>query len=138
MRRKAKNIVHAVKKEVERHNIDLKLTKNCRIICESERCFGYFMPPGKRKKGKLAVATGEKRHVDYLWDLAHELAHFRQWKRADPVYLKHLKDDSVYCLLEHKTEREAEKIFSRWGLKASGRLKKRSKKYLLQIESGKV
>lgn len=133
MRRKAKQILGKVKKEISKHNIDLKLTKSSKIIYESEKCFGYFFPPEKRKKGQLVIATGEKPHVDYLWDLAHELAHFRQWKRSDPIYLKHQKDDSVYSALEFKTEKEAEKIFSRWGLRTSKRLKKRSKKYLMQI-----
>lgn len=133
MRRKAKTILKEVKKEIAKYKIDLVLTKNNKIIYESERCFGYFVPPERRKRGELAIATGEKRHVDYLWDLAHELAHFRQWKRDDPTFVKHQKDDSVYSLLEKKTEREAERIFLRWGLKTSKRLKTRSRKYLMAI-----
>lgn len=133
MRQKAKKILKDVKKEVQRHNVDLHLAKNYKIIYDSEKCYGYFVPPEKRKRGKLAVAIGEKRYVDYLWDLAHELAHFRQWKREDPVFMKHLKDDSAYLMLEHKTEREAQKIFSKWGLKPSKRLKARSEKYLMAI-----
>lgn len=133
MRRKAKYILQDVKKEIEKHNIILKTTQNRMVIYESEKCYGYFLPPEKTKKGKLVVAMGEKRHVDYLWDLAHELAHFRQWKREDPIYLKHQKDDSVYSLLEKRTEREAQKIFSRWGLTPSKRLKTRSQKYLMAI-----
>lgn len=91
------------------------------------------MPPKKRKRGKLAIATGYKRHVDYLWDLAHELAHFRQWKREDPIMSKYEKDESFYHLLEKATEKEAQRIFSSWGLRPSKRLKKRSKKYLMAI-----
>jgi hypothetical protein len=133
MRRKAKTILRNVKEEIQKHKVDLKLTKNHKVIYDSERCFGYFLPPEKRRRGKLALAMGEKRHVDYLWDLAHELAHFRQWKRDDPVYLKHQMDDSAYSLLEHKTEREAQKIFASWGLRTSKRLRVRSKKYLMAI-----
>lgn len=133
MRRKAKYILQDVKKEVEKHNIILKTTQNSMVIYESEKCYGYFLPPEKRKKGRLVVAMGDKRHVDYLWDLAHELAHFRQWKREDPVYLKHQRDDSVYSLLEKRTEKEAQRIFSRWGLTPSKRLMTRSQKYLMAI-----
>lgn len=133
MRRKAKEILQDVKEEVEKYNITVKTSQSYKVIVESERCFGYFLPPENRKKGKLVVATGDKRHVDYLWDLAHELAHFRQWRRDDPIYLKHLKDDSAYYVLEHKTEKEAKKIFSNWGIRISDRLKKRSKKYLKTI-----
>lgn len=130
MRRKAKQILGRVRKEIRDHNIKLKLTKSSRVIFESEKCYGYFFPPQKQEKGELAVAIGEKRHVDYLWDLAHELAHFRQWKRKDPVYRKHLTDESFYYILEQKTEREARKIFANWGFKISSRLKKRSREYL--------
>lgn len=133
MRRKAKDILHDVRKEVEKYNITLKTTQSRMVIYESEKCYGYFLPPEKTKKGRLVVAVGEKRHVDYLWDLAHELAHFRQWKREDPVYLKHQKDDSVYSLLEKRTEKEAQRIFCRWGLTLSKRLKSRSEKYLMAI-----
>jgi len=133
MRKKAKKIFKDVKKEISRHNVDLKLTKNYKITYESERCYGYFIPPGKKKRGKLALALGEKRHVDYLWDLAHELAHFRQWKREDPIFEKYEEDESVYHKLEQVTEKEAKKIFSRWGLKPSKRLIERSKKYLMKI-----
>jgi hypothetical protein len=133
MRRKAKNIIQRVKKEVKKHNIDLKVTNGYKVWCESEKCYGYFIPPGKRKKGQLAVAKGDKRHVDYLWDLAHELAHFRQWKREDPILEKYDNDESLYGILEKMTEKEAQKIFSGWGLNPSKRLKKRSKEYLQQI-----
>jgi predicted transcriptional regulator len=134
MRRKAKQIFQDVKSEIQKHNIDLKLTKNYKLICESEKCYGYFIPPEKKKKGELAIATGEKRHVDYLWDLAHELAHFRQWKRDDPTYLKHMSDNCLYSVLEQKTEKEAKKIFSSWGFRISNRLRKRSEKYLKTLK----
>lgn len=130
MRRKAKQILGRVRKEIKNHNIKLKLTKSNRVIFESEKCYGYFLPPDKRTKGELTVATGEKRHVDYLWDLAHELAHFRQWKRKDLMYKKHLTDESFYYILERKTEKEAKKIFAKWGFKISKRLEERSKEYL--------
>jgi hypothetical protein len=133
MRRKAKLILQDVKKEIQKHNIDLKLTKTGKVIYESEKCYGYFVPPEKKKRGKLALAMGEKRHVDYLWDLAHELAHFRQWKREDPILEKYEKDESLYGLLEKRTESEAKRIFSGWGLRPSKRLIQRSKKYLLQV-----
>lgn len=133
MRRKARAIIQGVKEEIERHNVELIIRKNRRLIFESEKCYGYFYPPGTRKKGELAIAVGEKRHVDYLWDLAHELAHFRQWIRKDPVYVKHINDDSFYSTLEKMTEKEAKKIFSKWGLRPSKRLIERSKKYLLEI-----
>lgn len=133
MRRKAKQIFQDVKSEIQKHNIDLKLTKNYKLIYESEKCYGYFVPPQKRKRGKLALALGEKRHVDYLWDLAHELAHFRQWKREDPILEKYEKDESLYPILEKRTEKEAQKIFSSWGLHTSKRLKTRSKRYLMTI-----
>jgi len=133
MRGIAKSIMKDVKNEIQKHNIDLKIAKGHRLIYESEKCYGYFIPPMKRKRGKLALAIGEKRHVDYLWDLAHELAHFRQWKREDPIYLKHQEDDSIYPALEQMTEKEAQKIFKSWGLHPSKRLKKRSKKYLSKI-----
>jgi hypothetical protein len=129
----AKTILKDVKKEIEKHNIELKIVKGYRLIYDSEKCYGYFEPPLKTKRGKLALAIGDKRHVDYLWDLAHELAHFRQWRREDPVFVKHQEDDSVYPVLERKTEKEAQKIFENWGLNTSKRLKKRSKKYLSQI-----
>lgn len=133
MRTIAKTILQDVKTEIKKHNIELKLKKSYKLVCESEKCYGYFIPPMKRKRGELGLAIGEKRHVDYLWDLAHELAHFRQWKREDPIYLKHQEDDSMYSVLEQKTEKEAKKIFENWGLLASKRLIKRSKKYLSKI-----
>lgn len=133
MRRKAREIIKDVKKEIKKHNIDLKISTSYRIIFESEKCYGYFVPPEKKKRGKLVVATGYKRHVDYLWDLAHELAHFRQWKREDPIMDKYEKDESLYHLLEKMTEKEAQRIFSGWGLRPSKRLKNRSKKYLMAI-----
>ena len=129
----AKTILEYVKEEIEKHNIELKIVKGYRLVYDSEKCYGYFEPPLKTKKGKLALAIGEKRHVDYLWDLAHEFAHFRQWKREDPIYLKHQIDDSIYPLLEKRTEKEAQKIFENWGLNTSKRLKNRSKKYLSKI-----
>jgi hypothetical protein len=133
MRRKAREIFKNVKEEIRKHNVDLKITNGYRVWYDSEKCYGYFIPPGKRKKGELVVATGDKKHVDYLWDLAHELAHFRQWKREDPIFQKYERDDSFYHLLEKVTEKEAQKIFSRWGLKPSERLKRRSKKYLMTV-----
>lgn len=133
MRRKAREIIKDVKKEIKKHNVDLKISSSYKIIFESEKCYGYFVPPEKKKRGKLVVATGYKRHVDYLWDLAHELAHFRQWKREDPIMNKYEEDESLYHLLEKMTEKEAQRIFSGWGLRPSKRLKNRSKKYLMAI-----
>lgn len=133
MRTIAKTILKGVKKEIKKHNIELKISKGYKLVYDSEKCYGYFIPPMKKKSGKLALAIGEKKHVDYLWDLAHELAHFRQWKREDPTYLKHQEDDSTYPRLEQKTEKEAQKIFENWGLNVSKRLIRRSKKYLSQI-----
>lgn len=133
MRRKARKIIKDVKKEITEHKVDLKITNGCKLWYDSEKCYGYFLPPKKTKRGKLAVAKGDKRHVDYLWDLAHELAHFRQWKREDPILDKYDEDESHYPILEKRTEMEALKIFSGWGLKPSKRLKERSRKYLLAI-----
>jgi hypothetical protein len=133
MRRKAKTILQDVKEEIEKHNIKLKVTTTRKIVYKSEKCYGYFVPPDRRNKGELALATGFKRHVDYLWDLAHELAHFRQWKREDPILVKYYRDESLYSKLEHKTEKEAQKIFVSWGLRPSKRLKSRSKKYLMEL-----
>lgn len=133
MRRKAKRIIKSVEKEISKHNVDLKMTTGFRLWYDSEKCYGYFVPPEKRKRGELAIAKGSKRHVDYLWDLAHELAHFRQWRREDPMFEKYERDESYYSALEQATEKEAQKIFSRWGLRPSKRLKTRSKKYLTEI-----
>lgn len=133
MRRKAKQIIQGVRREIEQYNVILKVTSGRKIWYESEKCYGYFVAPIKKKKGELAIAIGDKRHVDYLWDLAHELAHFRQWKREDPIFEKYEKDESLYYTLEQMTEREAQRIFSGWGLRPSKRLKKRSKKYLTAI-----
>lgn len=133
MRRRAKKIIKDVEKEVSKHNVDLRITNGRKLWYESEKCYGYFVPPEKRKRGELAVAKGYKRHVDYLWDLAHELAHFRQWKRKDPIFKKCHGNESFYYLFETVTEKEAQRIFSRWGFRPSKRLKTRSKKYLMAV-----
>jgi hypothetical protein len=69
-----------------------------------------------------------------MWDLAHEIAHFRQWLRKDKLWKKYNNNESLYYQLEKKTEREAEKIFESWGFRSSERLRKRSQKYLKTLE----
>jgi hypothetical protein len=134
MRKKAKLILRNVGKVVGEHGVKLIVDRKPKCWIEFEHCDGYFKAPSKKRKGILVVAVGKKRHVDYIWDLAHEYAHFRQWLRKDKLWRKYNNNESLYYQLEKKTEKEAEKIFESWGFRSSDRLKKRSKKYLKTLE----
>jgi hypothetical protein len=134
MRKKAKLILRDVKSTIAEHGVKLIIERKPKCWIEYEHCDGYFKAPSKRRKGVLILAVGKKRHVEYMWDLAHEVAHFRQWLRQDKLWNAYHKDENLYYKLEKKTEREAEKIFENWGFKSSGRLRKRSMQYLKTLE----
>lgn len=134
MRKKAKLILRDVREKIAEHGVRLVIERKPKCWIEYEHCDGYFKAPSKRRKGILVVAVGKKRHVEYMWDLAHEVAHFRQWLRKDRLWSRYNRNEDLYYELEKKTEREAERIFESWGFRASDRLKKRSKKYLKTLE----
>jgi hypothetical protein len=134
MRKKAKLILRDVRKQVGEHGVKLIIDRKPKCWIEYELCDGYFKAPSKTRKGILVIAVGKKKHVDYMWDLAHEIAHFRQWLRKDKLWKKYNNNESLYYQLEKKTEREAEKIFESWGFRSSERLRKRSQKYLKTLE----
>jgi hypothetical protein len=134
MRKKARLILRDVRKQVGEHGVKLVIDRKPKCWIEYELCDGYFKAPSKTRKGILVIAVGKKRHVDYMWDLAHEIAHFHQWLRKDKLWKKYNDNESLYYQLEKKTEREAEKIFESWGFRSSERLRKRSQKYLKTLE----
>jgi hypothetical protein len=134
MRKKAKLILRDVRKQVGEYGVKLVIDRKPKCWIEYELCDGYFKAPSKTRKGILVIATGKKRHVEYMWDLAHEMAHFRQWLRKDELWRRYNNNESLYYQLEKKTEKEAERIFESWGFRSSERLRKRSQKYLKTLE----
>jgi Zn-dependent peptidase ImmA (M78 family) len=52
--------------------------------------------------GRLVVATGRRRTADWLYTVAHEYAHFLQWRNDSPLWR-----ETNYYKLERETERAA-------------------------------
>ena len=84
--------ISTVRQQCRKCNIQFTLGRGYRVNTDGERCQGYFMQPDHSHRstatarGQLRVAVGGRRHSEWLYTLAHEYAHFLQWRRDDPIF----------------------------------------------------
>jgi len=138
---RVQDFIRTIRSECRKCNIRFVLSTGYQInTLEAERCQGIFEPPDHTAKstaaarGALKVATGGRRTSEWLFSLAHEYAHFRQWMRDDPVF-----NEPDYYTLEAATEAEALEICCEFRLPIPRRvLLKEKKNYLRRLKAGTV
>ena len=131
-----KAFIRTVRQQCRKCNIRFVLGRGYKVNTDGERCQGYFMQPDHSLRstttgrGELRVAVGGRRHSEWLYTLAHEYAHFLQWRRDDPIF-----DESDYYIMEAATETEAMKICRQFRLPIPRRLLQRSRRqYLARLK----
>jgi len=98
-----------VRLQAAKCHVRLVLSAGHHINADGERVQGMFTPPIHSGNGKywsiggsIKVAIGGRRSGEWLYSLAHEYAHFLQWRNDDPIY-----ETEDYLKLEIHTEQQA-------------------------------
>lgn len=98
--------LRTVRLQCRKCNVRFILTKGHEVnsFDGDRRCQGYFSEPmhNMALPGRLVVATGRRRTSDWLYTVAHEYAHFLQWREDSPLW-----HETDYLTLERHTERAA-------------------------------
>jgi hypothetical protein len=103
---------------------------------DGDLCAGFFREPLSNRYGEIRIATGGKRISTVLAVLAHEYAHFLQWKNQERIYT----DDQVdYVMLEKRTEAKAIELLKEWQVPLNYRaVKQRSQAYLTYLMKNSI
>ena len=132
---RVQHFLRTIRTQCRKCNVRFTLAKGYEVNAEGERCQGYFLEPDHRlgMEGRLAVAVGNRRSSDWLYTLAHEYAHFLQWRNDAPIWRE--KD---YWTMEEQTEREALEICRNFKLPIPRRvLLREHRKYMRKISKYK-
>jgi len=134
---KVRTFIRTVRAQCRKCNVRLILSKGYEVNAfDGERCQGYFCEPEHELAlpGRLTVATGRRRTADWLFTLAHEYAHFLQWRDDSPLWL-----EPDYYTLETHTEKEALKICRQFKLPIPRRvLLSEHRKYMKKLSRVKL
>ena len=103
---------------------------------------GFFVEPSERKWGMIRVGCGNRKPINILMNLAHEYAHFLQWKNLDREWHRSNDDfieGSDYVELEKRTEREAISLLREWHIPANyGAIRSRSRSYITYLRNTEI
>ena len=103
---------------------------------------GFFVEPTERKWGMIRVGCGNRKPINILMNLAHEYAHFLQWKNRDSDWTRNDGDHiegSAYVELEKRTEREALSLLREWNIPANyGAIRSRSRSYITYLRDTEI
>lgn len=134
MSEEVRHFIKIVKYQCKCLGINFALSKAKSVYTkDGYSCAGFFLPPDKKTKGKIRVATGKLSVDDWIFTLAHEYAHLLQWFEKDELFELHDKNQDFYIKLERKTERRAMQILRKFNIPVTRRQKRISESYLRRL-----
>lgn len=139
----AHDFLMCIREELRSHRVHLKFAKTRMVRFDRNLlAAGFFLEPSTRKWGMIKIGTGNRKPITILTNLAHEYAHFLQWKNHDSAW-----DDSCgdiisgrqYIDIEQQTERSAIRILQEWHIPANyAAIRKRSRSYISYLRSTEI
>ena len=138
-----KEFIKFLRADLRKHRVHLKFSKT-RMVRFSKRLLtaGFFVEPTERKWGMIRVGCGNRKPINILMNLAHEYAHFLQWKNRDSDWTRNDGDHiegSAYVELEKRTEREALSLLREWNIPANyGAIRSRSRSYITYLRDTEI
>lgn len=132
---KIKDFVRYVREDAGEHNVRIYFAPR-KFIWDKEvpkshpdaQLFGYFVSPGRNCSGRIVVA-GKLPLPTVIHTLAHEYAHFIQWKNKQACY-----QNDHFVAYERNAEVKAMKLIEDFELPINIRVrKKRSKQYIKDL-----
>jgi predicted SprT family Zn-dependent metalloprotease len=137
MTEEVQHFIKTVKYQCKCLGIEFSLSRAKSVYTkDGYSCAGFFLPPDKKKRGKIRVATGKLSIDDWIFTLAHEYAHLLQWFERDPLFELHDKNEEFYIRLERKTEKKAMQILRKFKIPVTKKQKKISESYLRRLSKG--
>ena len=139
----AKEFIKFLRADLRQHRVHLRFSKT-RMVRFSTNLLtaGFFVEPSERKWGMIRVGCGNRKPINILMNLAHEYAHFLQWKNRDSQW--HNSDGDIfigsdYVELEKKTERDAIRLLQEWNIPANyGAIRSRSRSYISYLRDTEI
>jgi len=132
-----------IRNDLEQHRVKLTFSRT-KMVRFSHGMYtaGYFLEPSARKWGKIRVGTGNRKPINILMNIAHEYAHFLQWKRREKEWSKghgDLIEGSKYIALEKRTEKTAIELLKEWGIPANyNAVRMRSNAYIAYLRESET
>jgi hypothetical protein len=139
----AREFLMYIREELRSHRIHLKFSKTRMVRFSSNLLTaGFFLEPSSRKWGMIKIGTGNRKPITILTNLAHEYAHFLQWKNHDTTWIGSSGDiisGRQYIDIEQRTERSAIRILQEWHIPANYvAIRKRSRSYISYLRSTEI
>ena len=134
----AKALLAHMRNDLAQHRVKLTFSR-AKMVRFSHGIYtaAYFLEPSARKWGRIRVGTGNRKPINILMTLAHEYAHFLQWKKKERVWTKATQDlieGQKYIELEKRTEKSAIELLREWGIPANYQaVRMRSKAYIAYL-----
>lgn len=134
----AKAFLAHMRNDLAQHRVKLTFSR-AKMVRFSHGIYtaAYFLEPGARKWGRIRVGTGNRKPINILMTLAHEYAHFLQWKNRDKAWSRGTEDlieGQKYIELEKRTEKSAIELLREWGIPANYQaVRMRSKAYIAYL-----
>ncbi len=139
----AKEFIKFLRIDLSQHRVHLKFSKTRKVRFSKDLLTaGFFLEPTDRKWGMIRIGCGNRKPINILMTLAHEYAHFIQWKRHDSIW-KHFTDDPLcglaYVELEKRTESDAVNLLREWNIPANyGAIRSRSRAYISYLRDTEI
>lgn len=139
----ARAFLLSIREELGSHRVHLKFSKSRMVRFDRNLLTaGFFLEPSPRKWGMVMIGTGNRKPITILTNLAHEYAHFLQWKNHDSAWEDSCGDiisGSRYIDIEQRTENSAIRILREWHIPANyAAIRKRSRSYISYLRSTEI
>lgn len=134
----AKAFLNFMRNDLEQHRVKLTFSRTRKVrFSHAIYTDAYFLEPTSKKWGRIRVGTGNRKPINILMTLAHEYAHFLQWRRREKEWRsgnEDLIEGEKYVELEKRTEKSAIELLREWHIPANYRaVRMRSKAYIAYL-----
>ena len=139
----AKEFIKFLRDDLRKHRVHLRFSKTRKVRFSKDLLTaGFFLEPTERKWGMIRVGCGNRKPIHILMTLAHEYAHFLQWKRHDRIWSQSEEDlinGDAYIELEKRTEQDAISLLREWNIPANyGAIRSRSRAYISYLRDTEI
>lgn len=139
----AKEFLKFLRDDLKSHRVHLKFSKTRKVRFSKDLLTaGFFCEPTDRKWGIIRIGCGNRKPINILMTLAHEYAHFLQWKKHDRIWVQ-MSNDPIcglaYVELEKRTEQDALNLLREWHIPANyGAIRSRSRSYISYLRDTEI
>ena len=139
----AQEFLKFLRDDLRSHRVHLKFSRT-RMVRFSKNLLtaGFFIEPTDKRWGMIRVGCGNRKPINILMNLAHEYAHFLQWKNRDRAWHDSDSDmiqGSSYIELEKLTEASAINLLRDWHIPANyGAIRSRSRSYIAYLRNTEI